>query len=425
MLRERLTMYPPEARFTIYVWSLGGLTSIIAILRSVNMEITYDEAYTYLHYVQPGLFRSFFGETQLLNNHILFTLCAKVLVFITRMQYSEILLRTPSLISGAIYLYFAHKLSKSFRHYHLVFALFALNLYLNEFFSLARGYGMAAACVTVALYYFDRWQRDARDVFIFNLCMSWFCCASLANSIAFYVWCCTLPIMGMRILRADMLKSYVKNPFNKPFVAVAIFVCAFNIYVSRKGMSIFFFYFFYDSVIISIPYMLFATNVAACTFAICTATVFVFSLIKQRARNEYLNMLIIYVGICVTCAWTFHRGYPLQRTMLPVYPLFVLAVAKAIDWPEPRRWFKCAVTALIVVLCLQFVAKASINHTRAWAGNYRLRADVLRYIHLNTLGGESDEDFINFWAGFKSQHGDGNPVIPFYFLKLKYMSGRE
>ena len=403
----------------------------IAVLRAANTGVTYDEAYTYLHYVHPGFFRSFFGEYQLLNNHVLYSLCAMILEFATNMRFSEILLRTPSLVAGAIYLCFACKLSKSFRRCYLVFALFALNVYLNEFFTLARGYGMAAACVAGALYCFERWRRDARDISMFNFCMGWFCCAALANSIALYIWCCALPVIGVLIRRAGMLKSYFKNPFNALFTAVAVVVCAFNVYVSRKGMPVYSNHDFYISIIMSIPRMMFETQIAVYIFAALAAALFAVSLVKQHVSNEYLVMLIIYAGICAAGQWIFHRGYPVDRTMLPVYPLFVLGVAKAINQtgPGPHIWIERAAMTLVVILFLQFSAKISINHTRDWSDSYLLRADVLRYIATHALSGESEDDFKNFEAGFRLNAPPGrdlnNPVISFYFGKLKYMMGRE
>jgi len=419
-LSERLKTFPAEKCFVVYALSLGGGTLFLAVLRAASMGLSYDEAYTYLFYVHPSFKASFFKAVQLLNNHILYTLCAKILEFTTGIQFNEFLLRMPSLISGGIYLYFACKLSKPFRLNYLVFALFVLNPYLNEFFSLARGYGMAAACIAGALYGFERWQRDISDISMFNVCMGWFCCASLANSIAFYVWGCALPIMIVLIMRGGRLRAYAKNPFNAPMLAVAIFVCAFTVRVTRRGMPIYSSHDFYHC-LMSIPGMIFSEPAAIMAFAGLVAVFFTFSLIKYNARNEYLMMLLTYAGICLASALLFrHRGYPVGRTMLPVYPLFVLAVAKSVNWSAPINWLRYAAMACLAILGLQFAAKVSLNYTAEWKDDYTLRADVLRYTATHVMG-ESEDDFNNFVADYGSQH----PTVIFYFKKLEYMSGRE
>jgi len=184
---------------------------------------------------------------------------------------------------------------------------------------------------------------------------------------------------------------------------------------------------FFRSVIYLIPNMLFQRRAAIGIFIIFVAVLFAISLFKQHVRNEYLMMLMIYAGICVVNEQLFHKGYPVIRAMLPVYPLFVLAVAKAVDGLGTSKWLGLATAACVAILCVQFAAQASLSGTRAWKSHYLARADILRYVATHTLDSESEEDFEKFIAGYANLPSMGayryrvSPITFFYFQKMKYM----
>ena len=92
---------------------------------------------------------------ELANNHPLNT----ALVMLTTAFSDDVfLIRLPNVVAGVLYLVTAALVASKTTKPLLSLAVLALNPYLLEFFSLARGYGLAAALVMVALgrYFFGR-----------------------------------------------------------------------------------------------------------------------------------------------------------------------------------------------------------------------------------------------------------------------------
>ena len=122
------------------------------VYRAWTQSITYDEALSYLEFVAPAF--SKIGQVYDANNHVLFTLLAKVSIWL--LGLSEFSLRLPSLLGGLIYFAACFQLSRllfgsGFLFLMSVMAL-ALNPYLLDFLSAARGYGLALGLWFWAVY---------------------------------------------------------------------------------------------------------------------------------------------------------------------------------------------------------------------------------------------------------------------------------
>ena len=122
------------------------------VYRAATQGITVDEAFTYQHFVAPPL-----GEimtTYDVNHHVLNSLLAKI--SISLFGVSELGLRIPSLLGGLIYLIAVRAIV--FRLFGagwalLSFALLALNPFVLDYLSAARGYGLALGFLAAALWF--------------------------------------------------------------------------------------------------------------------------------------------------------------------------------------------------------------------------------------------------------------------------------
>ncbi|MDR0598025.1 MAG: hypothetical protein LBG14_05915, partial [Treponema sp.] len=103
-----------------------------------------------------------------------------------------------SLVFYGIYIFFAYRTAKEKKHPCLVFILFIANYYLNEFSGLARGYGMAAACMAAALCVFDKWKDEVANKHLFRCFMIWCSLGVLANGIALYTVFCILMVIMVK-----------------------------------------------------------------------------------------------------------------------------------------------------------------------------------------------------------------------------------
>lgn len=132
----------------------------VNIYRATHQSITADEAFTYDLYIRNPFQRIL--TTYDANNHVLYTLLCRLSV--RALGLSELTMRLPSLAGGLLYLVFVYKLCRrlfgNLWTFFLALAALTLNPFIMDYLSAARGYGMALAFFTVALYFVIRFFDD-------------------------------------------------------------------------------------------------------------------------------------------------------------------------------------------------------------------------------------------------------------------------
>ena len=139
-------------------WSyalLSALCGIYIILRAWKIPITVDESTTAVIHVQRTVLDTlFYTKEANPNNHILNTVGIKFFTGI--FDWWPIVVRLPVMIGAGLYLWASVMLSKRLSQSSWVrlftFALLIGNPYLLEFFALARGYGLGAGLMMMALW---------------------------------------------------------------------------------------------------------------------------------------------------------------------------------------------------------------------------------------------------------------------------------
>ena len=123
------------------------------ILRAVQVDITYDEATTYLNYLTGDpLYVLNFVST---NNHFLNTLLARIFCFFG--GNAEWVLRLPSLLGYVLYLVFSFLIVNKLSNKIIAAAGFLLlnfNPYVMDFFGLCRGYGLSLGLLMAAFFFY-------------------------------------------------------------------------------------------------------------------------------------------------------------------------------------------------------------------------------------------------------------------------------
>jgi hypothetical protein len=140
-----------DAPWLLAAAALGLGLLALNVVRASTQSVTHDEALTFLWFAAGPLDRIFADFQQ--NNHVLHS----ALVWFSARQfgYSELALRLPSLLGGAICLAAAWALCRALLGsrwlFLLGYALLVLNPLLLDFLSAARGYGLALGFLLVAL----------------------------------------------------------------------------------------------------------------------------------------------------------------------------------------------------------------------------------------------------------------------------------
>jgi hypothetical protein len=117
------------------------------VFKVINVELTYDEAYTFLNYV----YTDDVFNIGIANNHILNSF---LIALTTKLGYSEFFLRLPNLLSGILYILFIYKFLKRSNYKTVGYVLLLSNPYILDFFSIGRGYGISVFLIFISSYIF-------------------------------------------------------------------------------------------------------------------------------------------------------------------------------------------------------------------------------------------------------------------------------
>lgn len=133
------------------LWGISLALLLYSIIRSIVVAITFDEAWS--HLVMQGSWADIFWcRPANSNNHVGNTLLMKLSSGLLGMQPWA--LRLPNVLAHGLYLYWTLALARRLKQpVWVLFAFLFLNFqpYVLDFFSLARGYGLAMAMVAGAL----------------------------------------------------------------------------------------------------------------------------------------------------------------------------------------------------------------------------------------------------------------------------------
>ncbi|MDR3138140.1 MAG: hypothetical protein LBT95_00540 [Treponema sp.] len=374
--------------FELFGLLSGSFVLMAALSRAANTGMTRDEATMCFDVVFPGIVESLM-RSQYLNNHMLDAFLIRITLLITQAKFNEFFIRLPSLIFYGAYIFFAYKTAKQKTHPYLVFILFISNYYLNEFSGLARGYGMAAACMAGAFYFFNRWKDDANNKKLFRRFMLWCALGVLANGITLYTVFCLLMVVTVKY-RKNIIKLS-----NLPWFLIFLFVSLYLVFVSRPtmpGKPIATTRSFYSSIVAAV-FDTFSLSNRFLTLALFIIFIgmLIYLMIKTRGKNDYGWMYIIFICLSLISNIFFGRGYPLSREMLPFYPVIVFVAADGLEYIKPRTITRPLFVLAGLLLCFQFIIQIDTKGTRDWREDYSRKNEILQFIGTNRLEAESGE----------------------------------
>lgn len=132
----------------------------VAIYQAITESLTHDECITYEYYVHRSYWKILAWERPWTNNHILNTLFMKLGQEL--FGHGELQLRMHSIIGLGAFLFGVHKLIRPLpiAMYVSAFILVGCLTYTIDFFSLARGYGIALAFMVLSIHCLIRYLES-------------------------------------------------------------------------------------------------------------------------------------------------------------------------------------------------------------------------------------------------------------------------
>jgi hypothetical protein len=159
-----------STRFIFMVIAL--LLFAYTVSRAWILSFTFDESYSYTSYIKDTYFNIFTCHFLTSNNHVLNSLLMKLSTEF--FAPSDFTLRWHSLVGHVFFLVFSWAVLKDIQNhwYRLgAFLLMNLNPFVLDFFSLARGYGIAMGLMMMSLYFLYRYlQGEVKN--LLWLCLS-------------------------------------------------------------------------------------------------------------------------------------------------------------------------------------------------------------------------------------------------------------
>ncbi|MGK0365255.1 MAG: hypothetical protein ACI85O_002321 [Saprospiraceae bacterium] len=152
----------------IIFWVAGLALLTYSTIRACTIQITIDEATTYLTYGRHNLWHIYSNVLLNTNNHFL----NSFLVFWSTKAFgfSLFTVRLPALLAHLMYIVFSFKFLQEISSRTIVLlagiAFLHLNPYYIEFFGLARGYGLGFAMMMASMYYFLLYIKNRKASYI-------------------------------------------------------------------------------------------------------------------------------------------------------------------------------------------------------------------------------------------------------------------
>jgi hypothetical protein len=198
---------------------LGTAYSVYILARAYTVPITIDEGYSIMTYVSKPVWQILTYQYNELsaNNHILNTLCIKWLAALQGMNLNAA--RLGNIVCGIGYVWAGARLMEAlFPDRTLRIAGFVLwlgNIYMAEFFSIGRGYGMSIGLMALSIGWMYRHLQDHRfRTLAYALGIAWLSVAANFTLLNYYLFLTAFSLWlvaaypGRRVLRFSLIAGF-------------------------------------------------------------------------------------------------------------------------------------------------------------------------------------------------------------------------
>jgi hypothetical protein len=403
---------------------------LFVAFRAFSVPFTHDESHSFFVCASPySLSEIVLNPAPLSNNHILNTVFLKLAG--RMLPLDDWTLRLYSLLSYALFLCACFLICRQiFAGWQRLMCLVLLNanMFLLQFFSLARGYALALSFMMVSVWLFLRTleigsERRRYRTWAFvaafmactaNIAFLNYYIALLLVDIVFHLRTPEAVVGKPGILRriAGVARSYCGVAFVS--AALAVTLLPFAIKLHKTGE---FYYggnsgFAADTAVSLINSYLYVNSIPHkslpatirwfwAVIGLITLFYFVRSLTPRRDIRTW-KAIGIYSLLAVSAASTvvlhFALGtlYLIDRTALLFVPLFVLSVTWLFTWCTERKnaWVRLASNLLVIVALglavWQFARSANVSYALMWKYDAGTK-DMLRDLEVYTMGKEHPE----------------------------------
>jgi hypothetical protein len=376
------------ARDTLVLWALLALAAYVAI-RAWSLSFTHDESLTYILYVHEPFSSILLSRETDANNHPLNTLAMKLADHV--FGPSEMALRWSSVVAFVVYVVAMAVLlrrveRRSIRVLGLSLAI--ANPYVLDFFSIARGYGLALALVAAsALFTLAFVERPTVAAALAAVVCAAFAVMANFATLTFFLAVLLAIVLGLVVPRRAGERTVALGQLGAAVILPAIGVALLAGVPLRRLRSEGELYFGGDegfwqdtvrSLVSSTLYRR-GSDTLDVTFVVLVAMLVsvgaVAAMLAIRRRSLPLHatafiLLAVPAIVSVALHVVVDSLFLIERTAVFFVPLFAIWLALAADALARHPRYTAGVTAGAVVIvtaaCINLASAANVSYVLDW-----------------------------------------------------------
>lgn len=327
--------------------------------RAYSLSFTHDESLSYQKVIHDSFMQIVSNNTHYVsaNNHILNSLFMKWQEQL--FGSSELSLRLHSLLAHAVFLFFTFKIIADITSRSVgnvwgtaiilpAYILVHVNPYLLDFFSLARGYALAIALMTVSIYYFLQFLNHTNQRTL-AISLTTACMAVLANFAVLTFLFALFAVFELHVLvkrdGAFSVRYFIGRsspilitlvimvivcyePIRKLVVFNELYAAGINgFWIDTVGSLVHTFLYYRNDTELAFTVL--------CWFVLATFIAVVARLLLLLVRGKLAAsfdkqlpamLLALFVLIPITESWVMQPKFPMDRFALFIVPVFMLSV---------------------------------------------------------------------------------------------------
>lgn len=367
-----------KLKFSYFI--LGIIFFVYAFIRVFSVGLTYDEIWTITTFVPQNTLDIITYNTVESNNHLLNTLLIKLFFIFSNQDYVA---RLPNLFIFLIYIYYSYKIT----YYNFPFLVglccfFVLlaNPFMLEFFSLARGYGLALALLLASIHFLIYYiQGKGYKFAIISLLFGSLSVLSNFTSLNYFLAILTLINF---IPYIDKKRNYLPSKLH--FISVIIsFTLFIIIYLPLKKLKIngILVYggdsnLYHDTLLSLTKYCMCEVNNMELIYIVLNSFLIVLLVtlsISYYRNNKFLSiknclflvLLLIFIELEIQNK-IFNIPFLTDRTAFFVYPLLILLLFFSVNDVLSKLYSSIIILTIAIGFTLNLFFSVNLYKTRMW-----------------------------------------------------------
>ncbi len=362
----------------VMILSLGLLMGCMVIAKAWQIPVTHDEAGQILYYARLSVYDIFMFTNPWPTNHILNSLLIKL--FTALMGDHLMVERLPNILAYVFLFYYSYRWSRLLFAEHLLGIIFTVALlfwvdYSFDFFSLARGYGLALSFQVAAMYHLfvyhqterlaDFWSTQLLLLLMFLSNFSWlslWLCIEIAF-VGYMLYRKTYRRLPLVFLAGLIHLAFIYNPAKRMSETGQFIYWQSNGFYQDTFQPLVRLYFYEQKFVHFTPDLIFAI------ISIFSVSLVVYTFLFRNRQKLWLFPALFFGASIVTMLQNKILDTPFLtgRTALLFYPLaaFIFIAVLRMIWDNPVA--RGIFAGLIALFCsLNFALNYAPDYVLEW-----------------------------------------------------------